>query len=69
MNGVEHIRARMAAGQPSEGDASWCIQRLRALAEWPERLDENQVQEIGQLAGWLATYFSNRVAAITGVAQ
>lgn len=56
MNTIEQIRKRMAAGEPIDGDVSWCKQRLRALKEWPEPLDEAQAVEVDQLVKWLATH-------------
>lgn len=53
MNSVEQTRKRMAAGAPIDGDLAWCRQRLRALREWPEALDEAQSSEMDTLVRWI----------------
>lgn len=53
MNTVEQIRKRMAAGQPIDGDLSWCRQRLKALQHWPEALDTAQATEVDTLVRWI----------------
>ena len=56
MNTVEQIRKRMAAGEPEDGDLAWCRQRLKALNEWPEALDEAQATELDTLVRWIETH-------------
>lgn len=58
MNTVEQIRKRMAAGEPIDGDVAWCQQRLKALQNWPEPLDEAQATEMDALVRWVETYAS-----------
>ena len=56
MNTVESIRKRMAAGTPEDGDLSWCRQRLQALQNWPDTLDEAQAVELDTLVRWIAEH-------------
>lgn len=58
MNSVEQIRKRMAAGEPIDGDLSWCQQRLKALQAWPEKLDECQESEVDTLVRWIERHAS-----------
>lgn len=53
---IEALRKRMAAGEPIEGDLSWCRRRLTILDDWPEPLNRQQIAEVAQLNEWLKEY-------------